>query len=61
MSFTIKKVSEIIANSDVKYKIIKFRNIGVRDEELKFSNSPEDEYMIKLISEDLGVKNIILI
>ena len=58
---TIKKVSEIIANSDVKYKIIKFRNIGVRDEKLKFSNSPEDEYMIKLISEDLGVKNIILI
>lgn len=60
---TVKKVSEIIANSEVKYKIIKFRNIGVRDDYLKFSNSPQDEYMnnLKLISEKLGVKSVTLI
>ncbi len=61
--FTIKKVSEIIANSEVRYKIIKFRNIGVRDDFLKSSASPQDEYMnkLKITSKDLGVKNVILI
>lgn len=61
--FTIKKVSEIIANSEVRYKIIKFRNIGVRDDFLKSLASPQDEYMnkLKITSKDLGVKNVILI
>jgi pyruvate-formate lyase-activating enzyme len=61
--FTVKEVSKIIANSEIKYKLIKFRNIGVRDEFLKSEPSPQDDYMLKLkdISESLGVKNVVLI
>ena len=60
---TVKEVSKIIANSEIKYKLIKFRNIGVRDEILESEPSPQDEYMLKLkdISESLGVKNVVLI
>lgn len=61
--FTVKEVSKIIANSEIKYKLIKFRNIGVRDEVLKSEPSPQDEYMLNLknISETLGVNNVVLI
>lgn len=60
----VKEISKIIASYDksVRYKLITFRNHGVRDI-LKNTPSPEYEYMIKLkgIAEKEGLKNIILV
>ncbi|MCT4632637.1 MAG: radical SAM protein [Firmicutes bacterium] len=61
---TVKSVSEIISKYDsgIRYKLIKFRNHGVR-KELKNISSPSDEYMVKLkgIAENEGLKNIIIV
>lgn len=61
---TIKKVSEVISkyNSNIRYKLIKFRNLGVR-KTLRLHPSPSDEYMQKLknIAEEKRCNNIILV
>lgn len=61
---TVKKVSEIISkyDSNIRYKLIKFRNLGVRYS-LKSHPSPSDEYMnnLKTIVEENGCKNIIIV
>lgn len=61
---TVRKVSEIINkyDSNIRYKLIKFRNLGVR-QSLKFHPTPSDEYMntIKSIAEEGGCKNIIIV
>lgn len=61
---TVKKVSEIISkyDSNIRYKLIKFRNLGVRHS-LKSHPSPSDEYMnnLKTIAEENGCKNIIIV
>lgn len=59
---TVKKVSEIIVNTDIRYKIIKYRKNGVR---LNLINAeePSQEYMARLkeVAEENGVKDIVLI
>lgn len=44
----INKVSEAIANTEIRYKIIKYRSIGVRKENISKLISPSDEYLIEL-------------
>ena len=60
---TVEFVSAKIAEKNIGYKLIKFRNLGVRDEEFEKLNSPKDDDMmrLKLISENAGVKNVVLI
>lgn len=60
----VDKISKLIASLDpfIRYKIIKFRNHGVRADLIK-SYSPEDEYINKLknIALENGCKNIITV
>lgn len=60
---TIREVSKIIQNSSVRYKLIKFRNLGVRDSMLNNSPSPDKSYMDTLynICKNENVKNIVII
>lgn len=57
----IKKVSEIIKNTDIKYKIIKYRNIGVREKNINRLTSPSDKYLEKLqdIAKEFKIQTII--
>ena len=61
---TVREVSKIITryDKDIRYKIIAFRNIGVRE---SFSDlkSPSDFFMqgLKEISEEIGCNNIIIV
>lgn len=59
----IDKVSEIISGTDIRYKIIKYRHYGVRQEFKNQLSTPSDEYLkkLELIAKEKGVKNIILI
>ncbi|PAB57247.1 YjjW family glycine radical enzyme activase [Anaeromicrobium sediminis] len=58
----VKNISKIISNIDenVRYKLIKYRPLGVRIDKLKGS-TPEDEYMKKLMdmARVNGCKNVI--
>ncbi len=58
---TVKKVSEIIVNTNVRYKIIQFRKNGVRLELIN-AEEPSKKYMesLKEIAKKKGVKNIVL-
>lgn len=60
---TVEKISEIIKNTNIRYKLIKFRNMGVKDPEYKFFDSPSDVLMRSLEkrAKDIGVKELILI
>lgn len=60
---TIKKVSEIISDTKINYKLIKYRSLGVRETKLIGIKSPTSQYMesLKKLSLHLGVKNIIII
>lgn len=51
----VREVSSIISNTNVIYKLIKYRSIGVRNEEIKNISSPSDEYMNSL--KELVLKN----
>ena len=61
---TVREVSKIITryDKDIRYKIIAFRNIGVRK---SFSDlkSPSNFLMqrLKEISEEIGCNNIIIV
>lgn len=61
---TVREVSKLICkyDSNIRYKIISFRNHGVRKE---FNNlkSPESQYIqeLKSISKEIGCNNIIIV
>ena len=60
----IDNISKLIAkyNENIKYKIIKYRQNGVREDILK-SYTPDDAYMLKLkkIAEKNGLNNVVII
>ncbi|MGL5122757.1 MAG: YjjW family glycine radical enzyme activase [Fusobacteriaceae bacterium] len=60
---TVSKVSNIIYDSNIIYKIIKYRSIGVRDKEKKNLIEPNDKKLITLaeISKKIGVKCVFII
>lgn len=59
---TVTQVSLLISGHNVRYKLIKYRNKGVR-KNLINGNSPDDEYMEKLkkLAISYGVKDIVII
>lgn len=60
---TIREVSKIIKDSSARYKLIKFRNLGVKDPNLYNKPSPSNALMDTLyeISKNENVKNIVII
>ncbi|MGL5000609.1 MAG: YjjW family glycine radical enzyme activase [Cetobacterium sp.] len=60
---TIENVSKVIEKTDVRYKIIKYRNFGVRKEMLANLFSPSDEELkdLERIAQELKVKNTLVI
>ncbi len=59
----IENVSKIIGDKDIRYKLIKYRAIGVRDNLKKGMFTPTQEYMEKLekIAQDNKVKSTLII
>ena len=61
---TVKEVSNLITkyNCKIRYKLISFRNHGVR-KEFKYLNSPNAEYMqyLKEKAEEIGCNNILIV
>ena len=59
---TIRKVCEKISGHDIRYKLIKYRHLGVRKNNLNLT-SPTEEEMKKLetIAHNLGVLNTIIV
>ncbi|MEG1087742.1 MAG: radical SAM protein [Cetobacterium sp.] len=60
---TVEKVSEIISDTEINYKLIKYRSIGVRETKLVGINSPTTQYMenLKKLSLSFGIKNVVII
>lgn len=60
---TVEKVSEIIKNTDVRYKIIKYRTLGVKKGNLPGISSPRNEELeeLKKLAEKKLVKDIVII
>lgn len=60
---TVSEIATIIENRNIKYKLIKYRSIGVRNEELINIPSPTDEYMnmLKNILLERNIKDIVII
>ncbi len=60
---TIKKVSEIISKTDIRYKIIRYRHFGVREKLQKNLFSPSDIELKELedLAQSLEVKNTLII
>lgn len=60
---TIEEVSKVIAKTNIRYKIIKYRRIGVRKDRLVGIKSPTDEYLevLKRKALDLGVEDVVII
>lgn len=60
---TVEEVSKIIAHKDIRYKLIKFRSIGVTDKELKNFVSPSDNQMKDLenLPKSIGVEEVLII
>ena len=60
----VDNISKLISeyNSDIKYKIIKFRQNGVREDVLK-AYTPNDAYMNKLkrIALKNGLKDVVIV
>lgn len=63
-AYNVDEISKLIAglNPKIRYKIIKYRPIGVREDKLK-ANQPTDELMeeLKNIAEKNGCKNVIIV
>lgn len=61
---TVKEVSNLIIkyNCEIRYKLISFRNLGVRTD-FKYLNSPATEYMqyLKEKAEEIGCNNIVIV
>lgn len=60
-NLTVIEVAKRIKDTNIKYKLIKYRNIGVRANKLIGIPSPADEEMLELKKLAIGVKNIIII
>ncbi len=60
---TVEEVSKIIGGRGVRYKIIKYRRIGVREDKLQGVDSPSDEYLEELSQRAvaLGVEDVLVI
>lgn len=58
---TVREVSKLIKNTNIRYKLIKYRHHGVR-ENIDFQ-SPKEKYMKELeqIAKDIGVEETIII
>lgn len=58
---TVSEVSKLIKGKSIRYKLIKYRNHGVR-EGIKLQ-SPSDEYMgdLKKLAKNIGVEDVIII
>ena len=56
---TIKKVGNIIkkTNKKVRYKLIKYREFGVRKDKIKYFTTPTDKEMEKLKTELIELEN----
>ncbi|MGL5961797.1 MAG: YjjW family glycine radical enzyme activase [Cetobacterium sp.] len=59
----IKNVSAVIGDTDIRYKIIKYRNFGVRKElqEKLISPSNKELEMLEKLAKELKVKNTLII
>ena len=62
-TYTVDNVSRIISKFNTKYKLIKYRAIGVKDKEIIKLPSPSDEIMknLKEIAKTNGVKEVFII
>jgi len=60
---TIDEVSRVIGGKNIRYKIIKYRNIGVRKDRLVGVESPDNEMMeeLKKISLKNDVEDIVIV
>ena len=60
---TVREVSEIIKNKEVRYKVIKYRQIGVRKNKLEGIESPMKDEMkkIEILALEIGVKDVIVV
>ncbi len=60
---TVEEVSKVIGGRGVRYKIIKYRRIGVREGKLQGVESPSDEYLEELKGRALaqGVEDVVVI
>ena len=60
---TVKEVSKIISNANIRYKIIKYRSIGVRESMKNDLKIPTDIILqeLKEIANSLNVKNALVI
>ncbi len=62
--YNVEKISSLLASLDsaVRYKLIKYRPVGVRGEKIN-SYLPDDDFMnfLKLIAEDNGCKNVVMV
>lgn len=60
---TVESVSKAIGKKDIRYKIIKYRQFGVREEKKEKLFSPKDEELKELakLAEENGVKNTLII
>lgn len=60
---TVENVSKAISGRDIRYKIIKYRHYGVRDDRKEHLFSPTDSELKELeeLAKKNGVKNILII
>lgn len=60
---TVENVSKVISDTDIRYKIIKYRHYGVRESMKDRLKSPTDDELKRLekISKDHKVKNTLII
>lgn len=60
---TVEEVSKVIAGRGVRYKIISYRNLGVRRDRLQGIGSPDEECMKELRerSQNLGVEDVLIV
>lgn len=60
---TVENVSKVIGENDIRYKIIKYRHFGVREEKKEKLFSPTDEELTELVklAKKNGVKNTLII
>lgn len=60
---TVEEVSRVIAGKGIRYKIIKYRRIGVREDKLVGVGSPLDGELedLKDLAQNLGVEEVIII
>lgn len=60
---TVEEVSKIVKGTNIRYKLIKFRNIGVVDKEYKNFSTPNNETFeeLKELAKKIGVNEVIVI